>query len=237
MALLQRLGLGRHRVKQALLEERVNTLQTALSRCKGVATRWRRTQWGLVTGVGITMLAVGYVAGLYSQQVKPAITGVVAQPFASTRPNDPEAAYAAYQKADYETALRLLRPLAEQRDPRAETTLGVMYDEGHGVPQDDAQALKWYRLAAEQGYAHAQFNLGVMYARGEADNGHQDNVSAHMWFNLAASRFPASEPMARSAAIKSRDAVASRMTPEEIAHAQQLARDWKPQQRQETQAQ
>jgi TPR repeat protein len=237
MALLQRLGLGRHRVKQALLEERVNALQTALNRCKGVATRWRRTQWGLVTGVGIAMLAVGYVAGLYSQPVKPTITGVAAQPFASARPNDPEAAYSAYQKADYETALRLLRPLAEQRDPRAETTLGVMYDEGHGVPQDDAQALKWYRLAAEQGYAQAQFNLGVMYARGEADNGHQDNVSAHMWFNLAASRFPASEPMARSAAIKSRDAVASRMTPEEIAHAQQLARDWKPQQRQETEAQ
>src|SRR5438128_12698860 len=83
MAFLQRLGLGRHRAQQARLEERVNALQTALSRCKGAATRWRRTQWGLVTGVGITMLAVGYVAGLYSAPVKPAITGVVAQPFAS----------------------------------------------------------------------------------------------------------------------------------------------------------
>jgi TPR repeat protein len=112
-----------------------------------------------------------------------------------------------------------------------------MYDEGHGVPQDDAEALKWYRRAAEQGYAQAQFNLGVMYARGEADDGRQDNVRAHMWFNLAAARFPPSEPIARSAAIKSRDAVASRMSPEEIAHAQQLARDRKPKQRQESEAQ
>jgi hypothetical protein len=59
MALLQRLGLGRHRAQQALLEQRVNALQTALSRCMGVATRWRRTQWGLISGVGIIMLAVG----------------------------------------------------------------------------------------------------------------------------------------------------------------------------------
>jgi hypothetical protein len=236
MALLQLFGLGRPRAEQAVLEQRVNALQTALNRCKGVATRWRRTQWGLIAGAGIIMLAVGYVAGLYSQPVKQTTTGVAAQPFASTRPNDADAGYAAYQKADYETALRLLRPLAEQGNPRAETTLGVMYDEGHGVPQDDVQALTWYRRAAEQGYAQAQFNLGVMYARGEADGGRQDNVSAHMWFNLAASRFPASEPMARSAAVKSRDAVASRMTAEEIAHAQQLAREWKPKQRQETEA-
>jgi len=235
VALLQRLGLGRHRAQQALLEQRVSALQTALSRCKGVATRWRRTQWGLISGVGITMLAVGYVAGLYRQPIKQTVTGVVSQP--SPRPNESEAGYAAYQKADYKTALRLLRPLADQGDPRAETTLGVMYDEGHGVPQDDAEALKWYRRAAEQGYAQAQFNLGVMYARGEAHDGRQDNVSAHMWFNLAASRFPASEPIARSAAIKSRDAVASKMSPEEIAHAQQLARDWKPKQRQESEAQ
>jgi hypothetical protein len=237
MALLQRLGLGGgHRAQQALLEQRVNALQSALTRCKGVATRWRRTQWGLMTGVGVAMLALGFLAGLYSQSIKQTVTGVAAHPAASARPNDSDPGYAAYQKADYETALRILRPRAEQGDPRAETTIGVMYDEGHGVPQDDTEAMQWYRRAAEQGYAQAQFNLGVMYAKGEAANGHRDNVNAHMWFNLAASRFSASEPTARSAAIKSRDAVASKMTSEEIAHAQQLARDWKPKQRHETQA-
>ena len=38
-----------------------------------------------------------------------------------------------------------------------------MYEEGNGVPQDYAKAVKWYRLAADQGYADAQYNLGVMY--------------------------------------------------------------------------
>ena len=35
-----------------------------------------------------------------------------------------------------------------------------MYDNDHGVPEDDKEALKWYRLAAEQGHAKAQYNLG-----------------------------------------------------------------------------
>jgi TPR repeat protein len=41
-----------------------------------------------------------------------------------------------------------------------------MYDEGRGVPQDDAEAVRWYRKAAEQGDAEAQGKLGVMYANG-----------------------------------------------------------------------
>ena len=36
-----------------------------------------------------------------------------------------------------------------------------MYGAGRGVPQDDAEAVRWYRLAAEQGEASAQYNLGV----------------------------------------------------------------------------
>ncbi|MEE4237780.1 MAG: SEL1-like repeat protein [Anderseniella sp.] len=30
-----------------------------------------------------------------------------------------------------------------------------MYREGLGVPQDDAEAVRWYRLAAEQGNARS----------------------------------------------------------------------------------
>ena len=42
-----------------------------------------------------------------------------------------------------------------------------MYDTGEGVPQDDAEAVRWYWLAADQGDAGAQYNLGVSYANGE----------------------------------------------------------------------
>ncbi len=71
-------------------------------------------------------------------------------------------AAAAYQRGDYATAVRELRPLAEQGNARAQRALGFMYDTGRGAPQDDARAVKWYRKAAEQGDAKAQFNLGNM---------------------------------------------------------------------------
>ena len=41
-----------------------------------------------------------------------------------------------------------------------------MYRKGEGVPENDAEAVKWYRLAAEQGGARAQSNLGFMYETG-----------------------------------------------------------------------
>ena len=76
-----------------------------------------------------------------------------------------EDAEAAYWRGDYVTALAGLRPYAEQRNADAQSYLGDMYDRGQGVPEDDAEAVRWYRLAAEQGLASAQLNLGVMYAR------------------------------------------------------------------------
>jgi TPR repeat protein len=60
-----------------------------------------------------------------------------------------EDALAAYQRGDYATAQRLLRPLAEQGNGRAQFSLGAMYDRGQGVAQDYKEAAKWYRLAAE----------------------------------------------------------------------------------------
>ena len=95
-----------------------------------------------------------------------------------------EEGVAAYQRGDYATALRLWRPLAEQGDGLAQSNLGVAYDEGRGVGQDDAEAVKWYRLAAEQGYAGAQYNLASMYAEGEGVP--QDDAEALKWFRLAA---------------------------------------------------
>ncbi len=74
--------------------------------------------------------------------------------------------WTAYFSGDYATALRECTPLAKQGDAVAQTLLGMMYDEGKGVPQDYKTAVKWFKLAAEQGKSSAQFNLGVMYANG-----------------------------------------------------------------------
>jgi TPR repeat protein len=92
-----------------------------------------------------------------------------------------------------------------------------MYATGEGVPQDDAEAVKWYRLAAEQGDALAQSNLGVMYEFGQSVP--QDIVQAHMWFDLAAEH-------GGEKAKKNRSIAASLMTPDQIAKANLMAREW-----------
>jgi len=117
--------------------------------------------------------------------------------------------------------LDALRARAEQGDADAQVRLGRSYASGTGVPQDDAEAVRWYRLAAEQGGATAQVNLGVMYAEGTGVP--QDDVQAHMWFDLAVSRLTDER---REVAVRSRDVVAGRMTPDERSEAQRLAREW-----------
>ena len=90
---------------------------------------------------------------------------------------------AAYQRRDYVTALKLWRPLAEQRNAAAQFNLGLMYEHGRGVPQDDMEAVKWYRLSAEQGYAGSQNSLGLMYLNGRGVA--QDYKEAVRWFRMA----------------------------------------------------
>jgi TPR repeat protein len=62
-----------------------------------------------------------------------------------------EDAAAAVKRRDYATAVRLIRPLAEQGDASAQYNLGVFYDNGLGVPQDHVRALMWLNLSAAQG--------------------------------------------------------------------------------------
>ena len=158
---------------------------------------------------------------------------------------------AAYNAGDYATALQEFRPFAEQGYANAQTMLGIMYDNGNGVLQDSAEAAKWYRLAAEQGDAGAQAMLGVMYDNGNgvlqdsaeavkwyrlaAEQGNinaqynlglmyvygngalQDNVLAHMWWNIAGANGDA-------LGSENRGKVEKRMTREQIAEAQALAR-------------
>lgn len=131
----------------------------------------------------------------------------------------------AYERGDYPTTLRLLRPLAKDGNPEAQNNLGLMYAAGRGVPQDYAAAAKWYRMAADKGVASAQNNLAVLYAGGQGVD--HDYVKAYMWFTLAASRFNASEAEERNKVIKNRDALAADMMPEQITEAQKLAREWK----------
>lgn len=59
-----------------------------------------------------------------------------------------------------------LKKAAQQGDPDAQYRLGYLYEDGDGVAENSAEAVKWYREAAAQGNADAQFRLGLMYEDG-----------------------------------------------------------------------
>jgi hypothetical protein len=162
---------------------------------------------------------------------------------------------AAYQRQDFATAAQLIRPLAEQGNAVAQSVLGIMFEDGHGVAQDYAEAAKWLRQAADQDFAIAQTELGRMYFNGRgvskdytecarwwqraANHGYaeaqvdlgtlydvglgvpRDYVMSYMWYNLAAAQGDRS-------AVEQRTALVDRMTPNQVAEAQRMAREWKP---------
>jgi hypothetical protein len=80
-------------------------------------------------------------------------------------------------------------------------------------------SLRQRRTAADRGDAIAQNDLGSMYAAG--DGIPRDYVRAHMWLSLAIAQ-------GHDAAERSRGDIARSMTPEQIAEAEQLARQWQP---------
>jgi TPR repeat protein len=85
---------------------------------------------------------------------------------------------------DYETAFALWQPLAEAGHVDAQFNLGLMYDNGAGVPRDLRIAAAWYSRAAEAGDRAAQSYLGEMYARGEGVG--QSFEKAVAWYEKAA---------------------------------------------------
>ena len=80
--------------------------------------------------------------------------------------------------------LGIILQMAESGDAKAQSALGVMYHEGEGIPQNDAEAEKWTRRAAEQGMAVAQFNLGQAYYQGQGVP--QNDAEAAEWWRHAA---------------------------------------------------
>ncbi len=86
--------------------------------------------------------------------------------------------------AGYAATYNRLLPLAQSGDRRAQHDLGLMYDKGMGVAQDNAQAVKWYALAAQQGDAASQTALGFKYYKGQGVS--QDYKEAARWYRMAA---------------------------------------------------
>lgn len=107
----------------------------------------------------------------------------------------------------------------------AQYRVARMYQDGTGgVPEDDAEAVKWYRQAADQGHADAQFTLGDMYLKG-AEGVPQDFVEAYAWFNVAAA---SGDSDVATKAASARNRVANRLTPSQIVEAQRRSHELFP---------
>ena len=156
---------------------------------------------------------------------------------------------------DLPEAVKLYRKSAEQGFAPAEYALGVLYEKGNGVLKDCHEAVQWYRKAAQRGYAHgeralancyaggvdversaslaamwwrksaergdcvSQYNLGTSLITG--DGVAKDFVEAYKWLNIALAQ-------GGEKAKNNLQIVESRMTAEQIAEAQRLAREFKP---------
>ncbi|GBE07320.1 localization factor PodJL [bacterium BMS3Bbin11] len=69
----------------------------------------------------------------------------------------------AYQAENFEKAVKILTPLAENGDTRAQSTLGVIYYNGKGVIEDIDKAYVLFSRAASSGDIDAQFNLANLF--------------------------------------------------------------------------
>lgn len=124
----------------------------------------------------------------------------------------------AYARGDYVHVVRTLTPLALRGDPRAQAFLGFMFENGFGTPQAYDAAADLYSAAAVSGNPFAQAMLGLMF-----DKGHgvpQDFVLAYKWLNIAAG---GASKRDRDYFLRLRNAVASKMSSEQIAEGQRLA--------------
>jgi TPR repeat protein len=63
----------------------------------------------------------------------------------------------AYASRDYAKAAQAYREMADVGNPYGQYALSLLYLEGKGVRQDQAESLRWMEKAAESGYPAANF--------------------------------------------------------------------------------
>jgi len=112
-------------------------------------------------------------------------------------------------------AVRWYRLAAEQGEKLSQYYLALMLEEGEGVPRDYKEAVWWYRLSAMKGYVKAQYRLGLMYLKGYGVS--QSSEIAYAWWSVAASK-------GHEEAIKYKNSAQEQMTADQIAKAQQIAK-------------
>lgn len=97
---------------------------------------------------------------------------------------DFDSGVSAYASGDFEVAAREFSLLAAKGNKEGQYHLGLLYEEGQGVPKQFDEAVSCYTKAAAQGYVDAYFALGEIYISRSTPK--IDRVSAYRWLELAA---------------------------------------------------
>lgn len=125
-----------------------------------------------------------------------------------------ETGLAKYRHGHYVEAVSILKPLAHEGNPIAQFSIGVMYDDGVGLPRNYSLAFKWYLKAAKKGLVDAQFMVGKFYGTGRGMS--QSPAKAYMWYSLAAAgAYPRADDI--------RDQQENEISPSQRSAAQQMA--------------
>ncbi len=159
----------------------------------------------------------------------------------------------AYQKNDYQVALKEFESLAAKGDAMAQFYLGRMYMQGLGIKPDYNKAIILTRKAAQRGVPEAQDILGFLYYYGLGVK--QSYEEAASWIRKAADHglseaqnnlgwlyekgqgvpqdwmqayvwFKLAEASGESGAVLRMKAAESNLTPKQIEEAEVLAKEW-----------
>ena len=74
--------------------------------------------------------------------------------------------YVSYDRANYQTALKVWLDQAMAGSAEAQNNVGEVYSKGLGTEPDYGMAAQWFKKAAAQGYGRAKINLGFLYEQG-----------------------------------------------------------------------
>lgn len=129
------------------------------------------------------------------------------------------AGLAAYQKNDYDAALKEWQPLADGGSPDAQYNVALLYIDGKGVARNYEEAAKWFERAANQGHVESQHNLGALYGSGQGVK--RDYVQAYKWMSICAAK-------GNGGCATQRDLLEKKLKKSKLAEAQSLASEFKP---------
>jgi TPR repeat protein len=124
----------------------------------------------------------------------------------------------AYNSGAFVQAANIWGRLSANGSAIAQSSLGLLYYTGSGVPVDLARARKLFVAAAKANVPQAQMFLSLMYRRGEGVR--QSYIMSYMWCDIAVGA-------GHEAASYVRETIGEFMNGDEVLQAQRLASEWR----------